>query len=70
MLSLRKLTGQTQGLLAAMVVVICWSGFNIVSRFGAKGIFTPFDIAALRFGVSGLLSLPFFITLIAVKDWP
>lgn len=37
MLSLRKLPDQTQGLLADMVVVICWSGFNIVSRFGAKG---------------------------------
>jgi len=70
MLYLRKLPDQTQGLLAAMVVVICWSGFNIVSRFGAKGIFTPFDLAALRFGVSGLLTLPFFITLIPVKNWP
>ena len=36
MLYLRKLPDQTQGLLAAMVVVICWSGFNIVSRFGAR----------------------------------
>lgn len=61
---------QIKGLLAALVVVVCWSGFNIVSRFGAKGIFTPFDLAALRFGVSGLIMLPFFIRLIPVRDWP
>lgn len=65
-----QFSDQTKGLLAALVVVVCWSGFNIVSRFGAKGIFTPFDIAALRFGVSGLLTLPFFIKLIPIKDWP
>lgn len=61
---------QIKGLLAALVVVVCWSGFNIVSRFGAKGIFTPFDLAALRFGVSGLIMLPLFVRLIPVSDWP
>lgn len=65
-----KLPDQTKGLLAALVVVICWSGFNIVSRFGAKGIFTPFDLAALRFGVSGLIALPLFIKLLPIKSWP
>ena len=64
------LPDQTKGLLAALVVVICWSGFNIVSRFGAKGIFTPFDLAALRFGISGLLTLPFFIKWVSPQDWP
>lgn len=67
---LTKLPDQTKGLLAALVVVICWSGFNIVSRFGAKGIFTPFDLAAMRFGVSGLLTLPLFIKFVPYKDWP
>lgn len=70
MSALHNLSDQTKGLLAAMVVVACWSGFNIVSRFGAKGIFTPSDIAAMRFTVSGLLTFPFFIKLISVKDWP
>ena len=65
-----QLPDQTKGLLAALVVVICWSGFNIVSRFGAKGIFTPFDLAALRFGISGLLTLPFFIKWVSPQDWP
>ncbi len=67
---LLKLPDQTKGLLAALVVVTCWSGFNIVSRFGAKGIFTPFDLAAMRFGVSGLLTLPFFLKLVPIKEWP
>lgn len=67
---LLKLSDQSKGLLAALVVVTCWSGFNIVSRFGAKGIFTPFDLAALRFGVSGLLAAPLFIKLVPPKDWP
>ncbi len=60
----------TRGLFAALVVVTCWSGFNIVSRFGSKGMFTPFDLAAMRFGVSGLLTLPLFLKYIPPQDWP
>lgn len=59
----------TKGLLAAGIVVLCWSGFNIVSRFGSTGALTPFDIAALRFGVSGLLALPFFLRLVPVAEY-
>lgn len=47
------------GFAAALTVVICWSGFNIVSRLGGRSVLTPFDLAALRFGVSMLLLLPF-----------
>lgn len=39
-------------------MVCCWSGFNIVSRLAGKSVLTPFDLAALRFGVAGLLLLP------------
>lgn len=63
-------SNQSRGLLAALVTVTCWSGFNIVSRFGSKGIFTPFDLAAMRYGVSGALTLPFFLYLVPVRDWP
>lgn len=59
-----------KGLLAALVVVICWSGFNIVSRFGSTSSFTPFDLAALRYGVSGTLALPFFLKYVPIRDWP
>jgi len=59
-----------KGLLAALLVVICWSGFNIVSRFGSTATFTPFDLAAMRYGVSGALALPFFIKLVRPREWP
>lgn len=49
------------GYFAALIVVCCWSGFNIVSRLGGKSELTPFDMAALRFGVAGLVMSPLFI---------
>lgn len=58
-----------KGLLAALAVVFFWSGFNIVSRFGATASFTPFDIAAIRFGVSGAIALPLFLGLVPRQDW-
>lgn len=59
-----------RGLLAALAVVVFWSGFNIVSRFGATASFTPFDIAALRFGVSGAIALPLYLRFVPRRDWP
>lgn len=59
-----------KGLLAALIVVLFWSGFNIVSRLGATATFTPFDIAAMRFGVSGAIALPLFLRFVPRKDWP
>lgn len=64
------LPDHTKGLIAAGIVVLCWSGFNIVSRFGSTGALTPFDIAALRFAVSGLLALPFFLRMVPVAEYP
>ena len=63
-------SNQTKGLLAALVTVTCWSGFNIVSRFGSKGTFTPFDLAAMRYAVAATLTVPFFLYLVPVRDWP
>lgn len=65
-----KLSDSISGLLAALVVVICWSGFNIVSRLGGTTSFTPFDLAAMRYGVSGTLALPFFLRHVPVGEWP
>ena len=58
-----------KGLLAAFAVVFFWSGFNIVSRFGATASFTPFDIAAIRFAVSGAIALPLFLRHVPRQDW-
>lgn len=56
------------GYLAALIVVCCWSGFNIVSRLGGKSELTPYDVAALRFGVAGLLMLPLFLRVLRDID--
>ncbi len=60
----------SRGLLAGLMVVLCWSGFNIVSRFGSKGVFTPFDLAAMRYGISGLLGSAYFLRNVPVTEWP
>lgn len=69
-MKISAMSDHARGLLAALVVVLCWSGFNIVSRMGSTGVLTPFDIAALRFGVSGVIALPYFMVRVAPADWP
>ena len=64
------LSDTTKGLIAGLLVVACWSGFNIVSRFGTKGLFTPYDLAAMRYGVSGLLGGLYFLRNAPFADWP
>lgn len=46
------------GLACAAVVVAVWTAFLLVSRAGAVGTLLPYDLAALRFGVAGLVMLP------------
>ena len=52
---------QIIGIGCALVVVVLWSSFLVLSRYGAAGVLTPFDLAALRFGVSGIIMLPVLI---------
>lgn len=49
------LQGATYGLAAVSI----WSGWIVVARLGLRTSLTPWDIAALRFGVAGLLLLPY-----------
>ncbi len=46
------------GLLAALLVVLLWAGFLLLSRYGVREAVAPVDMAALRFGVSGAVMLP------------
>ncbi|MEH6495750.1 MAG: DMT family transporter [Pseudomonas marincola] len=46
------------GFAAGITIVFVWSGWIVASRSGATSALTVFDIAALRFGVSGLIALP------------
>jgi drug/metabolite transporter (DMT)-like permease len=54
------------GIAAASIVVCIWSGWLIVTKVGAESTLTVFDIAALRFGLSGLVTLP---VVLYFKPW-
>ena len=54
------------GVLASLGVLVLFSGFLVVSRFGATSTLTVFDMAALRFGVAGICTIPFFF----LVRWP
>ncbi|WFU18195.1 DMT family transporter [Bradyrhizobium sp. CB3481] len=47
-----------RGALYGLAAVSIWSGWIVVARLGLQTNLTPWDIAALRFGVAGLLLLP------------
>ena len=51
------LTGALYGLAAVSI----WSGWIVVARLGLRTSLTPWDIAALRFGVAGFLLLPYVL---------
>ncbi len=60
----------TLGLAAAIIVVFIWSGWLIVTKVGAESTLTIFDIAALRFGLSGLIALPIVLYFKPWKGMP
>lgn len=47
------------GVIAAIGVLFIWSGFIVFSRAGVLSGLTPYDLAALRFIVAGVLVTPF-----------
>jgi len=48
-----------RGSLYGLAAVSIWSGWIVIARLGLRTSLTPWDIAALRFGVAGLLLLPY-----------
>jgi len=58
------------GITAAIIVVFIWSGWLIVTKVGAESTLTIFDIAALRFGLSGLIALPIVLYFKPWKGMP
>src|SRR4051812_35439404 len=48
-----------RGALYGLAAVSIWSGWIVVARLGLQTSLTPWDIAALRFAVAGLLLLPY-----------
>jgi len=56
--SFRSFQGPLTGYVASALVVVIWSFWLVISRFGASSVLTIYDLAALRYGISGLISLP------------
>jgi EamA-like transporter family len=50
-----------RGALYGLAAVSIWAGFIVVARLGIRTSPTPWDIAAIRFAVSGSLLLPYAI---------
>jgi drug/metabolite transporter (DMT)-like permease len=50
-----------RGALCGLAAVSIWAGFIVVARLGIRTSLTPWDIAAIRFAVSGSLLLPYAI---------
>jgi drug/metabolite transporter (DMT)-like permease len=48
-----------RGALYGLAAVCIWAGFIVVSRLGVRSNLTPWDVAAIRFAVAGLLLLPY-----------
>ncbi|HJZ45260.1 MAG TPA: DMT family transporter [Hyphomicrobiaceae bacterium] len=51
-----------RGALFGVAAVSIWAGFIVVSRLGVQTSLTPWDIAAIRFGVAGPLLLPYVLS--------
>ena len=47
-----------RGALSGIAAVTIWAGWIVVARLGVKTSLTPWDIAALRFAVAGVILMP------------
>lgn len=46
------------GIGCAAAILSIWTGFILISRFGARTSFNPPDLLALRVGIAGLVMAP------------
>ncbi len=58
----RSAAEYVRGAFYGLAAVSIWSGWIVVARLGLKSSLTPWDIAALRFGVAGVLLLPYVVS--------
>ena len=49
------------GVNSAIAVIFIWSTWLVVSRVGVQSNLTIFDLAAIRYGVSSIIALPFVL---------
>jgi drug/metabolite transporter (DMT)-like permease len=57
----RDIGQYVRGALYGLAAVSIWSGWIVVARLGLRTSLTPWDIAALRFGVAGILLTPYML---------
>src|SRR3954470_18185801 len=57
----RSAAEYVRGALYGLAAVTIWSGWIVVARLGLQSSLTPWDIAAIRFGVAGLVLLPYVL---------
>jgi len=50
-----------RGAIYGLSAVCIWAAFIVVSRLGVRTSLTPWDVAAIRFAVAGILLLPYLI---------
>jgi drug/metabolite transporter (DMT)-like permease len=50
-----------RGAFYGLAAVCIWAGFIVVSRLGVTTSLSPWDVAAIRFSVAGLLLLPYLL---------
>jgi drug/metabolite transporter (DMT)-like permease len=50
-----------RGALYAIAAVSMWAGWVVAARLGVKTSLTPWDITAIRFGVAGMILLPYLL---------
>lgn len=54
-------SGYVRGALFGLAAVSIWSGWIVASRLGLRTSLTPWDITAIRFGVAGVIVLPYLL---------
>jgi drug/metabolite transporter (DMT)-like permease len=50
-----------RGAIYGLAAVCIWASFIVVSRLGVRTSLTPWDVAAIRFAVAGVLLLPYLV---------
>src|SRR5689334_3189650 len=56
-----KVTAFLPGVLWGLAAVLIWAGWWVLTRFSVTGSLRATDLAALRFGLAGLVMLPVFL---------
>ena len=59
-----------RGAIYGLAAVCIWASFIVVSRLGVTTSMTPWDVAAIRFTVAGLLLLPCLVRKGTALDRP